>query len=93
MYADLVYARALAEARSCLAALADRAADVEQASYFERLLIALDQLHPNGSATYPLDGDDADLIGRLELAVDRMVDLGGDALSLELLLAYAHVGG
>lgn len=87
MNAELAYSRALAEARSCLAALADRAADIEQASYFERLLISLDQLHPDGWATYPLDGDDVDLIGRLELAVDRMVALGGDALSLELHLA------
>lgn len=87
MYADPAYSRALAEARSCLAALADRAADIEQASYFERLLLSLDQVHPDGWATYPLDGDDVDLIGRLELAVDRMVDLGGDALSLELLLS------
>jgi hypothetical protein len=87
MSADLAYSRALAEAHSCLAALADGAADIEQASYFERLFISLDQLHPDGCATYPLDGDRVALIGRLELAVDRMVALGCDALSLELLLA------
>lgn len=87
MYGDLAYSRALAEVRSCLAALADRAADVEQASYIERLLMSLDQLHPDGWATHPLDGDDVDLIGRLELAVDRMIALGSDALTLELLLA------
>jgi hypothetical protein len=85
--ADPSYSRALAEVRSCLAALAIGRAGLTQASYFERLLMSLDQLHPDGWATYPLDGDDAALSRPLELAVDRMVALGGDALSLELLFA------
>lgn len=48
-----------------LASLADSAADVEQSSCFERLLIALDEIHPDGPATYSLDGDHADLCRRL----------------------------
>lgn len=83
----LAYAIALAEARSCLAALADGATDVDESSRVEHVLIALDQLHPDGPATYPLDGRQADLTRWLESAIDRMIELGGDALSLELLLS------
>lgn len=83
----LAYDIALAEARSCLAALADGASDVDESSQVEHVLIALDELHPDGPATYPLDGRQADLTRRLESAIDRMIELGGDALSLELLLA------
>ena len=49
--------------------------------------MSLDQLHPDGPATYPLDGRQTDLTRWLESAIDRMIALGGDALSLELLLA------
>lgn len=89
MVMTLAYAVALAEARSCLAALADAAADIYESSHFERLLIDLDGLHPLGSALSPVAGTKAELLDRLEAAVDQMLDLGGDGLSRELLLAYA----
>jgi len=44
----LAYAVALAEARSCLAALADGAADFDKASHFEHRLLDLDRFHPIG---------------------------------------------
>jgi hypothetical protein len=52
------------------------------------LLIDLDGIHAADlSVTYPMYGARADLLAQLEAAVDRMIQLGGDALSLELLLA------
>jgi|SRR5665647_1413019 len=83
----------LGEARSCLAALADSATDIDQSSHFDRLLIHLDEITGDvGPATSSADGDDADLIGRLESAVNRMIDLGCDALRLELLLDSVRSG-
>ncbi len=40
-------------------------------------------------ATDPMYGTPAELLARLEAAIDRMVQPGGDALSLELVLAEA----
>lgn len=89
MFMTLAYAIALTEARSCLAALADRATDVYESSHYDRLLIDLDGLHPWGPALWPMSGTKAELLDWLESAVDRMLDLGGDGLSLELLLMSA----
>ncbi len=86
----LAYAAALAEARSCLAALADTATDFDESANFERLLLDLDSLHPDGPALYPLAENRAALLRRLEVTVDRILDLGGDGLFLELLLANAQ---
>ncbi len=83
------YAVALADARSCLAALADTATDFDTSVHYERLLLTLDLLHPDGPALYPLSGDRAALLDRFEADVDRLIDLGGDGLRLELLLAAA----
>jgi len=85
----LAYAIALAEARSCLAALADNASDIDESCNVERLLIELDRLHPVGPGLSPTTGTKAELLDRLEVAVDQMIDLGGDGLSLELLLMSA----
>lgn len=83
----LAYAIALAEARSCLGALADLS-QLDKSYRYERLLIDLDGIHVGEfPATYPMYGTRAELLARLEAAVDRMVQLGGDALSLELFLA------
>lgn len=84
----LAYAIALADARSCLAVLADAATDFDESCRYERLLIDLDGLHAGDfPATYPMYGTPAELLARLGAAVDRMIELGGDALSLELFLA------
>ena len=89
MSMTLAYAIALAEARSCLAALADGATDFDESSHFEHLLLDLDRLHPIGPGLSPMAGTKAELLARLEAAVDEMIGLGGDGLSLELLLASA----
>ena len=88
----VAYATALAEARSCLAALADTAASFDESIHFERLLLDLDGMHDDDSpALYPAAGQAAELLRRLEVAVERLLDLGGDGLRLELLLAGAGV--
>ena len=87
----LAYAIALAESRSCLAALADSATDFDESVHFEHLLLDLDGLHPNGPGLSPITGTKAHLLDRLEGAIDQMIDLGGDALPLELLLADSRV--
>jgi hypothetical protein len=89
MTTTLAYAIALAEARSYLAALADSAADFEESVHYEHLLLDLDRLHPIGPGLSPVTGTKAALLYRLEAAVDQMIDLGGNGLSLELLLADA----
>ena len=87
---DLGYLYALGEARSCLAALADLAAAVEESSYFDQLLIYLDLVTDGvGPACFPRTGTCAELLARLEGAVDRLVEYGVDGLSVELLLSRA----
>ncbi|GAA2077551.1 hypothetical protein GCM10009821_16510 [Aeromicrobium halocynthiae] len=81
-----VHAVALAEARSCLAALADAAASVDSSAY-ERLLIDLDVITNDvGPATYPIDDVGFDeLVERAEHALDSLKTFGVDALSVKLL--------
>lgn len=88
----LAYAVALAEARSCLAALADAASDIYESSHCERLLVDLDGLHPVGPALSTIIGSNAELLDRPEAAIDRLIDLGGAGLSLELLRDAALFG-
>ena len=89
MLMTLAYAAALADARACLTALADGASEIHESNYCERLLIELDGLHPVGPARSPIRGTKDELLDRLEAAVDQMINLGGDGLSLELLLVRA----
>ena len=90
MLMTLGYAIALGEARSCLAALADTAADIDESIRYEHLLLHLDGLHPIGPGLSPMTGPRAELLDRLEVAVDDMIALGGDGLSLEILLLAAN---
>lgn len=89
MVPKLGYMRAAGQARSCLAALADLAADPDEASQYERLLIAFDQLVPDGPATWLMDGDREELLGGLTSAFDELVDHGADPIPLQLLLTVA----
>lgn len=89
MTIDLGYLLALGDARSCLAALADGAADEVAASHFEHLLIALDTLEPEGPATWSVTADPDALLARLDAAVDRLVERGSDALVLLVIVALA----
>ncbi len=85
----LAYVEAYAAARSCLGALAD-VSDFDESCRYERLLIDLDGIHAGDfPATDPVYGTPTELLARLEAAVDRMIQLGGNALSLELFLAEA----
>ena len=83
------YVEAYAAARSCLGALAD-ISDFDDSCRYERLLIDLDGIHGGDfPATNPMPGTRPELLAHLEDEVDRMIELGGDWLSLELLLASA----
>ena len=85
----LAYAEAYAAARSCLGAVAD-ISDFDDSCRYERLLIDLDGIHGGDfPATYLMPGTRPELLAHLEDEVDRMIELGGDGLSLELLLASA----
>jgi hypothetical protein len=86
----LAYAIALADARSCLAALADAATGLDESVHFEHLLLTLDALHPDGPALYAVAGEHGALLDRLDVAVDRMLALGADLLWPELLSALAR---
>ncbi|WP_091111445.1 hypothetical protein [Nocardioides psychrotolerans] len=83
------YVEAYAAARSCLGALAD-ISDFDDSCRYERLLIDLDHIHGGDfPATYPMPGTRPKLLAHLEDEVDQMIELGGDGLCLELLLASA----
>ena len=83
------YAEAYANARSCLGALAD-ISDFDDSCRYERLLLALDGIHGGDfPASHPMPGSRPKLLARLEDEIDRMIELGSDGLSLELLLASA----
>lgn len=94
MSITVAFAIALAEARSCLAALADGAVDFDESSHFAHSLLDLDldRLHPIGPGLSPIVGTRAELIDRLEGAADAMIALDGDRLSLELLVDSALFG-
>lgn len=63
MTMTLAYAIALAEARSCLAALVDTASAFEESIRYEHLLFDLDALHPIGPTLYATTGTKPDLLG------------------------------
>lgn len=86
----LAHAQTLAQARSCLAALADNAATLEASSGYEQTLMALDQIHDDQAPALDSDGmtsDRAALTMVATSAVKHLVDHGVDPLQLELLLA------
>jgi len=83
------YIAAYTTARSSLAALAGLASG-EDACRFEHVLAELDQLHDGDfPAAYPLIGTRGDMLLWLEGAIEYMIALGGDALSLERMLVSA----
>ena len=85
----LAHALTLAQARSYLAALADRARSIEASSNYEHVLIELDRLHSDQGpaldtrATY----EPARLYSAAVAAVQELPAHGVDNLQVELLLA------
>jgi len=80
------YLDTLAECRSCLAALAD-AMPFEESITYDGLLIDLDELH--GGRVPPIKPVTGKvfLATHVEARLDRLIELGGASLGLELLFA------
>lgn len=88
----LAHACAIAEVRSCLAALADAAITVDASAEFDRILIYFDGIVGDlVPAISPLDETDPlRLLDSLEAAVEERVTYGFDELTAELLLDMAN---
>ena len=84
----LAHAIILGQARSHLAALADRAVTIEASSGYERVLLRLDAIHGEDiPAIHTVRSRDRDEV--FALAQDAIEDLTGhglDALTVELVL-------
>ena len=85
----LPHATALAEARSHLAALADRARTFEAALEYDRVLLRLDTIHGDDTpATHDVAITDLNaLFDVAETAIEALTGFGVDPLTVELLLA------
>ena len=86
----LVHAVTLTEARSYLAALADRARTIEASSAYERALLELDWIHGDDVPALDTDGltDDPDVLMAVATsAIEQLAVYDVDALRIELLLA------
>lgn len=86
----LAHAVTLVQARSCLAALADRAHTVEGSSAFERVLLQLDWIYDDDVPALDTTGltDDRDALAAVATsAIVQLHDFGIDDLRIELLLA------
>ncbi|CAN5291511.1 hypothetical protein BH09ACT12_BH09ACT12_05470 [soil metagenome] len=82
-----LHVQKLSEARSCLAALAD-ASPYEQSIEYEGALLELDALHHGRyPATVEMPGSLGELRCLAELTLEALIDLGADALRIELILA------
>ncbi len=83
----LGYAIEFAEARSCLAALANTS-PYERSIAYEHLLFDIDaMIGGRGPATFPIAGSPPELHRRLEGRLQHLSEIGADALRIELLLA------
>lgn len=84
----LSHAITLAEARSHLAALAQRASNDEASAEYERVLLHLDYIHGDYvPGTSDVDDDSTDvLFGIAEQAIEDLTGHGVDVLQVELLL-------
>lgn len=86
----LPHAQTLAQARSYVAALADRALTLDASSAYERALLELDRVHGDECPaldTEELTDDRAILLACASSAIEELQDYGIDALSVELILA------
>jgi hypothetical protein len=86
----LPHAQRLAQARSYVAALADRALSLDGSSTYERALLELDRVHGDDCPALDADDltDDRDiLLAFATSAIEDLEDYGVDALSVELIIA------
>lgn len=86
----LPHAQTLAQARSYVAALADRALTVEASSAYERALLELDRVYGDDCPALDTEGltDDREiLLAVASDAVEQLENYGVDPLSVELVLA------
>lgn len=85
----LAHAYAVAEARSCLAALADASTTFDVTVAYEHALLYLDSVHGDDVPALddPGEGDRQRLLDRAEVAIEALTSYGVDALRVELLLA------
>ena len=86
----LPHAQTLAQARSYVAALADRALNIEASSAYERVLLELDRVHGDDCPALDTEDltDDRDiLLAVASNAVEQLESHGVDPLSVELILA------
>jgi hypothetical protein len=84
------HAIALTEARSHVAALADRARSVEASSAYEHVLFELDWLHDDDVPALDTTGlphDRGMLLAVATAAIEGLIGHGIDALRIELVLA------
>ncbi len=86
----LPHAQTLAQARSYIATLADRAQTLDASSAYERVLLELDRVHGDDCPALDTEDltDDRDiLLAVARNAIEGLEDYGVDTLSVELLLA------
>ena len=86
----LPHAQTLAQARSYVAALADRAMTLEASSAYERALLELDRVHGDECPALDTEDltDDRDILFVVASdAIEELEGYGIDPLSVELILA------
>ena len=88
----LAHAITLGQARSRLAALADRASTIEASSGYERVLLRLDAIHGEDiPAIHAIETPDRDkLFALAQGAIEDLTGHGLDALTVELVLDMLH---
>ena len=86
----LPHAQTLAQARSYVSALADRALTLEASSAYERVLLELDRVHDDECPALDAENltDDRDILFAVATnAIEELESYGIDPLSVELILA------
>ncbi len=90
----LAHALTLAEARSCVAALADLAQTFDASVDYERVLLQLDFIHGDDTPALDTAGltDDHDVLFSVaSSSIEELLDHGVDGLQIELVLDMLEV--
>ena len=86
----LPHAQTLAQARSYLAALSDRASTIDASSAYEHVLIELDRIHGDECPSADAEGlakDRAILLAVATSALEELEQYDVDPLTIELIIA------